>query len=497
MAACAQCGTALPRGATACPECGTPVPRPARKPAAKKAPTKAPAKTAARPAARKAPPAKAPARRAVRAAVPPDEPAEPAALEPGAPEPGARERVAEPVPAEAAAPAAAPVTPRALWQRYGRGDWRGPLRVGLLALAATVVLSALAALTVFVAPERGRDPAFGTFTVGRWLHFTCATVGLAFGSNVAIDPTVDDQGGFFGDIFSWGWGLAFVPLTVTVLALAAIWIATRRLRTADRTADAVRTGAVFGVGAAIVTVFSRTRVFEGEDALRVWVLPWKALAGAFLAAAVTTWLATTPQPLPARSRRWVVATRAAAFGVGVGILCAVALLVAFAYDTPGEARVNADQATRGITTAVPFGVNLGTATFGGLSTLHIRLPNPDEVGFWPLWSEDVTMPYRVALLSAPLSVLAAVLSLRRRVEPADLPGTAAMTAVPAAAIWLALAVAGTARLWLPAGLGFTVRGGFGATPSHAVAVALWFGIGGWLAGTLLARRAFDQRVDGT
>lgn len=516
MAACAQCGTALPRGATACPECGTVVPRkapakkaaaaPATKPAAKAA-SKAPAKAATRPASR---PAAGPAKRAAATAVV-DAPVEtPAEVEPPA-EPDEAPRSASragtddayttaPVPWGRTAGAfggddageeqpAAPRVPAglALWRRVARGDWRAAAVTASLALAAALVFSALGAATAFVAPEPGEEPLIGEATVAQWLRYTCATLGMAFGSSLSVDPKQEDN--FFG-ILSMGWGVAFAPLTVTLLTLGAMWLVVRRtMRVTDRTADVLRTAAVFAVMVTVVTLFGRFDVGDPDDAIRLTVSPWKALLWAFVALAVLAWVATGPRTVPERWREWALASRAAALGVGTGILWGIGLLVAFAYDTPGETvDVPAGEVTRGITTAIPYGTNLGAATFGSLTSLHIRLPSTEERGFWPLWSEEIPGPYLVALLAPLVAVLVATAYLRGRVPGADLPRVAARTAAPAALLWLAIAVAGTARVWVPVGLGFTARAGIGPTTSHAVLIALWFGVGGWLAGKALARR---------
>jgi hypothetical protein len=459
-------------------------------------PRRAPAKKAAakpaKPAARAAAAKRAPAKRAPRVAAPVEAPPEEPATEVDA---EVDAEVAAGVAAEAAPtaadaptevaalpeePAGAPAAPGAAWRTWPRGGWATPARTALLALAVVVLLGAVAAVTAIIADEPGSSPPI---TPARFVQFTCTAVGLMFGSTVSVDT--GDEGGFSG--FFEGWGVGAVPLLLTFAALGALWVLARRSARGEP-GEHVRTAAVFAVGVALVSAIGRWPAeVDEEDALRFVTSPWKALFWAFLVAAAVGRLATLRPAVPERWRDWSLATRAATVGVTVGVLLGFVVFVAVSYAGPDDVDVDAGAITRSVPFMGVFALNLGTVALGGLTQGRLRI-DPREDGWWPLVSADLPAPFWLALLVPLVAVAAAVLYLRRRVPGPDLPRVAALTAAPAALVWLALALLGPVRVTGPIAGGASFRAAVGAGTWNALLVALWFGAGGWLLGKALGRR---------
>ena len=312
MAACTECGTTLPRSATACPQCGTPVARRVTKAAAK--PAAKPAKKAAAKPAEPAKPAKKaaakPAAKRAAKAVAPEPPAEPVA-DVAAPSQRRRPALAadgsaarrralqgtlpSPVPPPVAEPAAGsdvvgeaaerdpydtfvPSRPSRLVDspavaedggepprfavRVLSGDWLAAVRDAAPAVVTVLVLAALATVAVMTATRPGSDELLVEGTgAGRWLRYVCVAVGLAFGSPLSMSMSGGEESFFPGD-----YSLGFVPLTVTFAALAVLWLRVRAGmragRFSDWLADGVRTAAVFAFALAVVSVLGRWSVTE-------------------------------------------------------------------------------------------------------------------------------------------------------------------------------------------------------------------------------------------
>jgi uncharacterized Zn finger protein (UPF0148 family) len=532
MAACVQCGTALPRGATACPSCGTPVARPARKPAANKPAAKAVAKPAvkaaavpAKPAARSAKPLKAtaaaatkPAKRTARATAPvaaeapeaPEAPETPpveavetppetsvetldthGANDPWETGPAALGRRGEDGPGGPGGPGgpdgASLASRPAAFQRLVGGDWSRPARAALVALAVTLVLAALATASAQLAAgvDGGGDPVFSDLTAGRWLKYVCAAVGLSFGSSMSVEPT--GGGGFF---FVPSFAVAIAPLTVTIGALWALYARARKELgdTADRVGEVARMAAVFALGIGVLTAFGRWTLTEDDAGVRFVTSPWKPMFWAFAAAVALAWLATGTRTVPDRWRDLALSSRAAAAGVATGVGLGFVLMVALAYQPPDQVETNAGDVTRTVPLMASFGVNLGNGILGSVSGGRLHVLTDTDKGWWPLVSSDLPAYFYLGLLIPFVAVGVAVLYLRRRSDAAALPRLCALMAAPAALLFLTLAVAGTARASVGIGLGFSAGARAGASTWSALLVALWFGLGGWLAAKALARR---------
>lgn len=396
-------------------------------------------------------------------------------------------------------PEVLPDDPEPWRPRLLTGDWRGPLSVAAPALVATFVIVTLAAASLLVLRTPGSDePLLADTGAGRWLRYACSAVGLAFGSSVSVTQEYDTPDEFplpEPTLYS----VRFVPLAVTFFALLALWLLARRRGTvADRVGEAMRTAAVFAAGVAAVTAFGRWSA--GDDSSPVFPMryvfttsPWKALFWAFLAAFAVGWLASAQGPVPERYREWAVAARGAAVGVATGVAASFLLLVSLAYLYADRAHAAAADVTSALPVATTYAPNLGTAAFGWASAG--TLGRSGLAGRFSLGADDLGPGVYAAVLIPVVAVVVGVLVVRRRVDGPDVARVAALMAVPATALWLVLAAAGTLSVGTVAGFG--VGGGSVAGPVrwNALLVALWFGPFAWLVARLVARRPFDRRTD--
>lgn len=380
------------------------------------------------------------------------------------------------------------------------GGWRGPLSVAGSALVATFVIVALAAASLLVLRTPGSDePMLADTGAGRWLRYACSAVGLAFGSSVSVTQEYDTPEELplpEPTLYS----VRFVPLAVTLFVLLALWLLARRRGTvADRVGDAVRTAAVFAAGVAAVTAFGRWSA-GSDDFSPVFRMkyvfttsPWKALFWAFPAAFAVVWLASGRERLPERYRDWANAARGAAVGVATGVAASFLLLVSLAYLYADRAHAAAADVTSALPVATTYSPNLGTAAFGWASAG--TLGRSGLAGRFSLGADDLGPGVYAAVLIPVVAVVVGVLVVRRRVDAPDVARVAALMAVPATALWLVLAAAGTLSAGTPAGFG--VGGGSVAGPVkwNALLVALWFGPFAWLVARLIARRSFDRGSD--
>ena len=565
-AACPECGTAVPPRVPrkSAPPAVKPV-KPAVKPAVKAVATrvtpvvkggatplapkpKAAPAPAAKPAVKPArpPAAKAPAARPRKAAPP----AAPEPVAPEAPEAVAPEPVAEAAPDPYLTLPPPPVR-RPRPEVIGEAEERHPdepvvplpppsgvlvdlfepahgrpslpmrvLRGGLprtLVTAGTGLLVTLAAAvagaaTLIVAQRPGGGGAlFGDVTMTRWLRYVAATVGMAFGSPMSVKQ--GQLNAFVDEDFEITFRARFVPLTVTLAGLAALWWVARRQKRAhgspDPVAEAVRVAAVYAAGIATLTAFARWHVtsvddeFGGEATMRIAfsMTPWKAAFWAFCGAYAVVWLAHARFAPFGRWETWRVAVRGALGGLAVGVAASFGFLVALGYAYGDRVDATSGEVTRGLPVAVAYAVDFGTAMFGVLTGGQFTYPFAER-GRWSLLSPPVPGAMLLALAIPALAVLAGAWYVTRHARrlsllPAEVPGVCALMAVPAALAWLALAVAGAAEFGGGYGYDFGIVGTTraGAVLWDALLVGLWFGAGGWLAGRVLARRAFDQPVE--
>lgn len=385
--------------------------------------------------------------------------------------------------------------------RIAAGDWRPALVTALPAVLVAVVLAALGALALVYARQPGGDELVGDTSPGRLVRYACAALGMAFGSPLSATSSGDDD-------FSFDYAVRFPALTVTLAALVALWLLARRAAwrnlAADRLADSVRAAAVFAAGIAAVSAFGRWSVpfeeqtFDGDVPVRLSfaVSPFKAFFWAFLAAYAVVWLASGPLALPERAAGWLLAARGALVGLGAGVAVAWVVLAVLGYLYVDEAGGDASDITRALPLALAYGVGFGLAMLGVLAGGEFGYPIGDRHQ-WSYFADGVPGVYLLLLVVPAVAVLAGALYVTRRggVPRAEAVRACARMAFPAALLWLGVAVAGSARLTQSTGFGFI--GGSTAGPRlwDALLVGLWFGAGGWVAGRVLAQRAFDQPED--
>ena len=568
MAACAQCAAPLPRGATACPTCGTPTPpRASREPAkpAAKAATKVVTKAAPPivsrtvtqpvvkavaervvPAVKGGTDAVVPRRQATPKAAPPAAAPVDAPTLPGTRTPSRRVRTAapavavpapvvdEPAPPTRRAPSGdvigdaderdpndpvVPLPPRPagvfdelfepvppggrtpLPWRVLRADWTPTLATVLPALVATVLVAALAATAAFVTGRPGGDGMlFADVAAGRWVRYVCATVGLAFGAPLRAEARGEE-------VFGFGYAVRVVPLTVTLLSLAALWWAARRAHqraiTPDRQADAVRAAGAFAVGIAAVTAFARWDVttsqdgfgYVSESSMAFAMDVWKAGFWAFVAAFVVVWAAGGPLDVPASWRRWALAAKGALAGLAAGTVVGFLLLVGLGYAYADRAGAETSDVTSALPLALAFAASLGAMAFGVFSGGTYTAPLGERQS-WSLWSPWVPDTFVLAMVVPAFAVLVGAYVVTRRggVSREEALRACGLMWVPAAGAWLLLDIIGTVSLGQNASVGYVGSLSASVSPWAAVLVAGWFGAGGWVAGRLLLRRPAEPTV---
>jgi hypothetical protein len=136
-----------------------------------------------------------------------------------------------------------------------------------------------------------------------------------------------------------------------------------------------------------------------------------------------------------------------------------------------------------------YGVNLGTAAFGTLVGGAVTAPYGPEV-HTSLWTDGIPGAFALMLVVPALAVLAGayLVTRGRSLSRRDAARECALMGVPAALLWLVLAIAAMARVEGGLALGYRVSGAVGGVLWNALLVGLWFGAGGWLAGRALGGR---------
>ena len=397
--------------------------------------------------------------------------------------------------------------------RAVRGDWLPALSTALPSLVALLLVAVVASGSLFVATKPdGDDLLVGDLPGGRWVRYVAAAVGLAFGGRLsfASEPGFD---------FRIEVAVRFVPLTVTAAALAALWWFARRAYqrnvTPDRLPDALRAAAVFAAGVGAVSWFARwtvappagdptdfeTRVSTLRAANGFSVSPWRPAFWAFCAAFAVVWLATGRLVVTGRWAGWLLAARGALAGLGAGAAASLLLMVVLGYTYADRAGAESSDVTNAIPLVAAYAVGLGAAAFGVLAGGRVVVP-VGEQSRWDLLAPHLPDAFLLLLVIPALSVAFAAWFLLRRpgVPRAEAVRACGRMGWLAAAAWLVVAVAGTPSIEQS----FDSSGGVTVTSGpvlwSALAIGLWFGAGGWLAGSALDRwlpDPFDPGDDAT